>query len=157
MRIHGIGIDLVEIRRIAESIEHHGDRFLDRVFTGRERAYCDAMRFAARHYAARFAAKEAVAKAFGTGIGSRLEWRDMEVDRKRGSPTSCCRGRDATSPRARESWRSRSAGVTPTTTPLRTPSRWRRSEEPGMAPAPPGLPGNSKGRWPQAFALPTLH
>lgn len=79
MRIYGIGIDIVETARIAESIARHGDRFIDRVFTRAERDYCDRMKFAARHYAARFAAKEAVAKAFGTGFGADLNWTDVEI------------------------------------------------------------------------------
>jgi holo-[acyl-carrier protein] synthase len=79
MRIYGIGIDIVETARIAESIERFGDRFLDRIFTKAEREYCDKMKFAARHYAARFAAKEAVSKTFGTGFGAGLNWTDVEI------------------------------------------------------------------------------
>lgn len=79
MHIFGIGIDIVETARIADSIERFGDRFLDRIYTEQERAYCDKMRFRERHYAARFAAKEAIAKAFGTGIGENLNWTDMEI------------------------------------------------------------------------------
>lgn len=79
IRIHGIGIDVVDTARISESIERFGDRFLDRIFTPAERAYCDPMNASARHYAARFAAKEAIAKALGTGIGSDLAWTDMEI------------------------------------------------------------------------------
>ncbi|MBL9155342.1 MAG: holo-ACP synthase [Verrucomicrobiales bacterium] len=82
--IHGIGTDIVETSRIADSIERYGDRFLDRVFTAAERAYCDGMKHPARHYAARFAAKEAVAKAFGTGFGADLNWTDVEVIRHPG-------------------------------------------------------------------------
>jgi len=82
MKIIGIGLDIVETARIEASIERHGDRFLQRVFTAREIAYCSSMKFSARHYAARFAAKEAVSKAFGTGIGGKMEWRDIEVQRK---------------------------------------------------------------------------
>lgn len=79
MHIFGIGIDIVETSRIADSIERFGDRFLDRIYSPEERAYCDKMRFCERHYAARFAAKEAIAKAFGTGIGENLNWTDMEI------------------------------------------------------------------------------
>ena len=79
MRIFGIGIDIVETARISESIERFGDRFLDRLYSAEERAYCDKMRFRERHYAARFAAKEAIAKAFGTGIGENLNWTDIEI------------------------------------------------------------------------------
>jgi len=82
MTIFGIGTDVVENERIQQSMDRLGDAFLDRVFTPRERDYCDRMRFACRHYAARFAAKEAIAKAFGTGIGENLGWKDMEILRK---------------------------------------------------------------------------
>ena len=78
----GIGVDIVETARIQSSIDRFGDRFLRRVFTQGERDYCSAMPVPARHYGARFAAKEAVSKAFGTGIGSRIGWRDIEVKRK---------------------------------------------------------------------------
>ncbi|MGA3172142.1 MAG: holo-ACP synthase [Chthoniobacteraceae bacterium] len=81
-RVLGIGVDIVETARIASSLERFGERFLRRVFTEAEREYCSAMPAPARHYAARFAAKEAVSKAFGTGIGSRIGWRDVEVKRK---------------------------------------------------------------------------
>ena len=81
-RVLGIGVDIVETSRIQSSIERFGDRFLRRVFTQGERDYCSAMPVPARHYGARFAAKEAVSKAFGTGIGSRIGWRDIEVKRK---------------------------------------------------------------------------
>jgi holo-[acyl-carrier protein] synthase len=81
-RVLGIGVDIVETTRIEASIGKFGDRFLQRVFTEGEREYCSAMPFPARHYAARFAAKEAVSKAFGTGIGRQLGWRDIEVKRK---------------------------------------------------------------------------
>ena len=81
-RVLGIGVDIVETSRIEGSIELFGERFLKRVFTDREREYCGAMPFPARHYGARFAAKEAVSKAFGTGIGRQVGWRDIEVQRK---------------------------------------------------------------------------
>ena len=80
--IFGIGVDVVENSRIRQSIDRIGAPFLDRVFTAAEREYCDAMKFSDRHYAARFAAKEAIAKAFGTGIGESLNWRDMEILRR---------------------------------------------------------------------------
>lgn len=79
MRIHGIGIDVVEVGRIAEAIERHGEAFLARLFTAGERAYCEAQNVPAMHFAARFAAKEAVAKALGTGIGGDAAWLDLEV------------------------------------------------------------------------------
>ena len=79
MGILGTGIDLVENARIAASIEKFGDRFLHRVFTPGEIAYCASKPKPVPHYAARFAAKEAVSKCFGTGIGKQLGWLDMEV------------------------------------------------------------------------------
>ena len=82
MRIIGIGIDLVDCNRIQNSIERFGDRFLKRVFTAGEIAYSNSMKFPARHFAARFAAKEAVSKAFGTGIGKAMGWRDIDVHKK---------------------------------------------------------------------------
>jgi holo-[acyl-carrier protein] synthase len=82
MRIIGIGVDVVETARIKSSIERHGEPFLRRVFTESEQSYCKAMKEPAPFYAARFAAKEAVSKAFGTGIGPSLGWLDIEVRRK---------------------------------------------------------------------------
>ena len=79
LQIYGIGIDIVDTKRIEESLSKFEDRFVDRIFTPAEQAYCKKMRFPAPHYAARFAAKEAVAKALGTGIGKDLEWTDMEI------------------------------------------------------------------------------
>lgn len=82
MRLIGIGIDVVEVERIADALGRHGEAFGERIFTERERAYCSSQRRPALHYAARFAAKEAVAKAFGTGIGKDLGWLDMEIIRR---------------------------------------------------------------------------
>ena len=81
MEILGTGIDLVENARIAASIEKFSDRFLHRIFTDGEIAYCSAMPAPTPHYAARFAAKEAVSKAFGTGIGKTLGWKEIEIVR----------------------------------------------------------------------------
>jgi len=81
-RVLGIGVDVVETARIESSLERFGDRFLERVFTDEEIAYCNSMKYPARHYAARFAAKEAVSKAFGTGIGGTTGWKEIEVKRK---------------------------------------------------------------------------
>ncbi len=75
----GIGCDLVEVERIGQVIERHGDRFLDKTFTDEERAYCATLKFPQKHYAARWAAKEAVAKAFTTGIGEHLDWTSISV------------------------------------------------------------------------------
>lgn len=82
MKIVGTGIDIVESARLAESIRRHGERFLGRIFTEGERHYCSAMKKPEIFYAARFAAKEAVSKAFGTGIGAQLGWLDIDVRRK---------------------------------------------------------------------------
>jgi holo-[acyl-carrier protein] synthase len=79
MRIFGIGIDVVEVSRIASSIERHGEPFLARIFTPAERDYCESRKHAAMHYAARFAAKEAASKALGTGIGANASLHDLEV------------------------------------------------------------------------------
>jgi holo-[acyl-carrier protein] synthase len=77
--IIGIGSDICDARRIAKVIERHGDRFLDRVFTDTERAKADKRRNRAETYAKRFAAKEACAKALGTGLRAGVWWRDMGV------------------------------------------------------------------------------
>jgi holo-[acyl-carrier protein] synthase len=82
MAITGIGVDLVECARIQHSLDRFGDRFLKRVFTDGEIEYSMSMKFPARHLAARFAAKEAVSKAFGTGIGEKMGWRDIDVRKK---------------------------------------------------------------------------
>ena len=82
MSVLGIGVDLVECARIERSIERFGEKFLHRVFTDGEIAYSMSMKFPARHLAARFAAKEAVSKAFGTGIGKAMGWRDIDVRKK---------------------------------------------------------------------------
>jgi len=79
LHIVGTGVDIVETTRIQESLERFGDRFLNRCFLPGEIAYCQGMKFPALHFAARFAAKEAISKAFGTGIGQQLGWRDMEI------------------------------------------------------------------------------
>lgn len=77
--ILGLGNDMIDIRRIEETIKRFGDRFLDRVFTPVERAKCDRRVQRAASYAKRFAAKEACAKALGTGLRSGVHWRDMGV------------------------------------------------------------------------------
>ena len=75
----GLGSDLIDIERIRGVLERQGERFLDRVFTEEERAYCLGMKHPHKHLAARFAAKEAVAKAFTTGIGAELGWKSISV------------------------------------------------------------------------------
>jgi holo-[acyl-carrier protein] synthase len=82
MSIVGVGVDLVEVARVQHSLDRFGDRFLQRVFTTGEIEYSMSMKFPARHLAARFAAKEAVSKAFGTGIGKAMGWRDIDVRKK---------------------------------------------------------------------------
>jgi holo-[acyl-carrier protein] synthase len=78
----GTGIDLIEIHRIGASIERFGSRFLERVFTEKEIAYClRKKRTSAESFAARFAAKEAGAKALGTGISWGVTWKEIEVVR----------------------------------------------------------------------------
>src|SRR5450755_1980663 len=78
----GVGTDLTEIARIQQSIARFGDRFLVRVFTPREIAYCQRKKNAAESFAARFAAKEAGAKALGTGISHGVGWLELEVARE---------------------------------------------------------------------------
>ena len=93
MTVHGIGIDVVEVARIAAAAARHGEAFLARLFTPAERAYCDSKKSPAIHYAARFAAKEAVAKALGTGIGTHAGWLDLEVGHAPGgAPTLTLHG-----------------------------------------------------------------
>ncbi|MFP5277143.1 MAG: holo-ACP synthase [Acidobacteriota bacterium] len=82
--IVGSGIDLVEIARIQHSMDRFGRRFLDRVYTDAEQAYCLRKRNAAESFAARFAAKEAGAKALGTGISRGVSWLEIEVTRAPG-------------------------------------------------------------------------
>ena len=75
----GLGCDLIDVQRIRDVLERHGDRFLDRVFTGEERTYCFGMAHPHKHLAARWAAKEAISKTFTTGIGAELGWKSMSV------------------------------------------------------------------------------
>ncbi|MDQ2867819.1 MAG: holo-ACP synthase [Verrucomicrobiota bacterium] len=82
MSVLGVGVDMAEVSRIEHSLERFGERFLKRVFTQGEIAYCQSMKFPARHLAARFAAKEALSKAFGTGIGKAMGWRDIDVQKR---------------------------------------------------------------------------
>ena len=77
--ILGIGSDITDVRRIAKVIERHGDRFIDRIFTATERAKAEKRRNRAETYAKRFAAKEACAKALGTGLRAGVWWRDIGV------------------------------------------------------------------------------
>lgn len=77
--IVGIGSDLCDIRRIEKTLTRHGERFTHRVYTAGERARCDRRAARAEGYARRFAAKEACAKALGTGLSEGVFWKDMEV------------------------------------------------------------------------------
>jgi holo-[acyl-carrier protein] synthase len=80
--ILGVGIDIIEVARIQASYEKFGERFMNRILLAGEIAYCLSHRTPAPFIAARFAAKEAISKAFGTGIGAQLGWQDMEVMRR---------------------------------------------------------------------------
>jgi holo-[acyl-carrier protein] synthase len=75
----GLGNDIIEIDRIRQSIERHGQHFLDRLFTQKEQDYCFKFKDPVPHFAGRFAAKEAISKALGTGFGKEVSWQDMEV------------------------------------------------------------------------------
>ena len=92
--ILGTGIDIVETKRIADTLERFGERFLNRIFLEAEVAYARSMKTSNLHLAARFAAKEAISKAFGTGIGEQLGWKDMEIRRRdTGEPYVVMHGR----------------------------------------------------------------
>ena len=79
MRIIGIGTDIIEVLRIAQMIERHGDLFLRRVFTTWEIEYCSTRKSSNQHYAGRWAAKEAILKALGTGWANGIKWADLEI------------------------------------------------------------------------------
>ena len=121
--ILGIGSDIADVRRIADVIERHGERFLQRVFTPLERAKADKRRNRAETYAKQFAAKEACAKALGTGLRAGVWWRDMGVvNLPSGRPTMLLTGGakrrlDAITPPA-----SRRRSISPSP----TRARWRR-------------------------------
>jgi holo-[acyl-carrier protein] synthase len=92
--ILGTGIDIIEVARIAASFEKFGERFANRILLPAEIAYCLSHRRPAPFLAARFAAKEAISKAFGTGIGAQLSWQNMEIRRKEsGEPYVVLHGR----------------------------------------------------------------
>jgi len=93
MSIYGIGTDIVECLRIAQMIERHGELFITRVYTQHEIEYCQSRKQATQHFAGRWAAKEAVLKALGTGWRRGISWRDVEIRNERsGSPTVALRG-----------------------------------------------------------------
>ena len=96
MNIAGTGLDLVETARIRRVLDQFGDRFLQRCFLPGEIAYCQSLPLPELHFAARFAAKEAIAKAFGTGIGLELGWQDLEICRRpSGAPYVVLHGKGA--------------------------------------------------------------
>ena len=78
-KLLGLGCDVIEVARIRGVCERQGERFLARVFTDEERAYCSGMTHPHKHLAARFAAKEAVSKCFTTGIGAELSWKSISI------------------------------------------------------------------------------
>ncbi len=91
--IIGIGTDIVECLRIAQMIERHGELFISRVYTPHEIQYCQSRKQATQHFAGRWAAKEAVLKALGTGWRRGISWRDVEVHNEPGgNPTVRLRG-----------------------------------------------------------------
>jgi holo-[acyl-carrier protein] synthase len=84
----GLGTDIIEIERVRQSIDRHGQHFLNRLFTQAEQDYCYKYKDPVPHFAGRFAAKEALAKALGTGFGSELSWHDLEIlQDAQGKPT----------------------------------------------------------------------
>ena len=87
--VMGIGIDLVENERMRRTLRQWSRRFKEKIFLPSERAYCDTRAEPWNHYAGRFAVKEAVSKAFGTGVSEHIGWLDIEVvrDRKTGAPS----------------------------------------------------------------------
>ena len=102
--ILGTGIDIVEVTRIRRSLDNFGERFLRRILRPDEMAYCLAHKSPELYVAARFAAKEAISKAFGTGIGSEIGWQDIQIARKEsGEPFVILHGD------GQKLWRQRSA------------------------------------------------
>ncbi|HZY61712.1 MAG TPA: holo-ACP synthase [Edaphobacter sp.] len=92
----GLGTDLIEIARVQQSLDRFGERFTRKIFTPGEIAYCKRKKHAAESFASRFAAKEATAKALGTGISRGIGWREIEVRRSPGQrPTVHLSGRAA--------------------------------------------------------------
>lgn len=80
--IIGLGTDIIEITRIAEMIERHGELFLTRIYTGEEIRHCQQRKHSTQHFAGRWAAKEAVMKVLGTGFVKGISWKDIEVQNK---------------------------------------------------------------------------
>ena len=93
MNVIGIGTDITECLRITQMIERHGEIFITRVYTPHEIEYCSSRKSSTQHYAGRWAAKEAVLKALGTGWIRGITWRDVEVrNRQGGKPTIALAG-----------------------------------------------------------------
>jgi holo-[acyl-carrier protein] synthase len=93
MNVLGIGTDITECLRIAQMIERHGELFVDRVYTTEEIRYCQRRKQSTQHFTGRWAAKEAVLKALGTGWRRGISWRDIEVQNEPGGkPTIVLRG-----------------------------------------------------------------
>ena len=93
MNVLGIGTDIVECLRIAQMIDRHGELFISRVYTTQEIQYCQSRKQATQHFAGRWAAKEAVLKALGTGWRRGISWRDIEIrNDPGGKPTVALRG-----------------------------------------------------------------
>ena len=92
--IIGIGVDLVDIRRLERLMKQYGSRFINRIFTASEQAYAEQNASTIKAYANRFAAKEAAAKALGTGMAEGIGWKDIEVLRAQsGAPSLCFHGK----------------------------------------------------------------
>jgi holo-[acyl-carrier protein] synthase len=92
--IIGIGIDLVEVDRLKKSVEKFGDRFLNRLFTENEIKYCQTKSNSYQHFAVRFAAKEALLKAIGTGLREGMTWHEIEIiNDKQGKPSILTHGK----------------------------------------------------------------
>ena len=93
INIVGIGTDIIECLRIAQMIERHAEQFISRVYTEHEIQYCQSRKAATQHFAGRWAAKEAVLKAMGTGWRRGISWRDVEVRNEAGGrPVVVLRG-----------------------------------------------------------------
>jgi len=85
--VRGLGIDIIEVKRIKKILEDYGDRFLKRILTDNEISYCMKFSKPELHLAGRFASKEAYSKAIGTGIGKEFSWKDIEIlNNERGKP-----------------------------------------------------------------------
>jgi holo-[acyl-carrier protein] synthase len=94
MAIFGIGIDLVEVERIRQSIRKFGERFRSRIFSKEEQSFCELQKEKYLSYAARFASKEAFSKALGTGIRGKISWQDVVIiDNEKSRPQMKISGR----------------------------------------------------------------